>query len=142
MRYSFKSRQDDIKIRKNPEQHLQEWYAMYLCSKGLLYSATPTGHRSKAAAMAMKRAGYRKGFPDLQILEPRGQWHGMFVELKVGTYAKPYQKEWQCALIAKGYYAIIVPKRFNYQEAQRWLEKQTDKYLKGEVEYNEIQNPL
>lgn len=65
----------------------------------------------------------------MQILEPRGSWHGMFVELKVGRYAEPEQREWQAKLLAKGYYAIIVPGSLDYHEAQRFLEEETEKYL-------------
>ena len=42
-----------------------------------------------------KKSGYKKGFPDLFIYEPRGSYHGLAIELKVG-YNKPtaHQKEW------------------------------------------------
>jgi len=86
---------------------------------------------NKMAAIRMKRAGYKAGFPDIAILEPRGKYHGMFVELKVKTYPSPEQKQWRDDLLARGYYAIIIPGKLDFWEARKFLEEETEKYLKG-----------
>jgi len=49
----------------------------------LLYTISPAGFiMSAGMAMKMRRMGYRKGTPDLTIYEPRGEYHGLFIEFK------------------------------------------------------------
>jgi hypothetical protein len=59
-----------------------------------------------------------KGMPDLMIFEPRGEYHGLFIELKtVSPYLKNgniktnqhliEQNAIKCRLISKGYYATF-----------------------------------
>lgn len=118
-----------------PEQHLQEWYAMWLYNKRVLYCASLGGRKvSIGTAVKMKRAGYRKGYPDMIIEEPRGKWHGMRVEIKLGQYPSVEQKIWQQDLLARNIYAVIMPGNLSYQEAVNWLEEETTKYLEGKVE--------
>ena len=64
-----------------------------------------TGPRQAAKA---KRTGYSRGFPDLQITEPRKGFHGLFIEIKThkGT-ATQVQKEWIKDLQERGYKAEI-----------------------------------
>jgi len=131
MRYRYR----DLPIRRPQEQPLQEWYALFLHSLGVLHCASAGGMRtSMRTAIKMKRAGYKKGFPDVFIYEPRGQFHGMAVELKLGSYPSAEQKEWQAELLKRGYYAVVVPGKFNYQEAQAFLELATKRYLNNEIE--------
>ena len=51
--------------------------------------------RSITYGMQLKRAGMRRGFPDLYIPVPKGGYHGLFIEMKVGKN-KPTeaQKYW------------------------------------------------
>ena len=117
-------------LRDNPEQRLQEWFSLYLMSLGVLFCASAGGMRTNMrTAIKMKRAGYRKGFPDMEILEPRGDYHGLFVELKCGSRPTPEQLEWQKDLIARGYLSLITPSAYSFQQAQNWLEEETKKYL-------------
>lgn len=117
-----------------PEQHLQEWYALWLRSQGVLFCASLGGRRvSIGVARQMKRAGYSSGYPDMIIEEPRGSWHGMRVELKVGQRPSLAQIHWQQDLVKRGIYAIIMPEDLSYQDACTWLEEITGKYLRGEV---------
>jgi len=130
MRYRYR----DLPIRRSQEQPLQEWYAFFLHSLGVLHCASAGGMRtSMHTAIRMKRAGYKKGFPDVFIYEPRGQFHGMAAELKLGSYPSEEQKEWQAELLKRGYYAVIVPGKFNYQEAREFLIIETMKYLNSEI---------
>ena len=70
---------------------------------------TYTGPRQAAKA---KITGYSRGFPDLQITEPRTVdgvlYHGLFIEIKThkGT-ATQVQKEWIKDLQERGYKAEI-----------------------------------
>ena len=113
---------------------MQEWYAVWLKSRGALYCASLGGRRvSIGVAVQMKRAGYVAGYPDMCIEEPRGPWHGMRVELKVGQVPSPAQRVWQQELMKRNIYAIIVPHNLDYHEACNWLQTKTEEYLRGEV---------
>ena len=64
-----------------------------------------TGYKQ---AVKAKRTGYVKGFPDMQLLEARGGYFGMFIEIKTHKgYPTSHQKEWIEALNDRGYYAIV-----------------------------------
>jgi hypothetical protein len=56
----------------------------------------------------MVATGYVKGFPDLFVCEPRGKYHGLFIELKrPGGKVSPEQIDWIKDLNRRGYYAIV-----------------------------------
>ncbi|MBQ9416756.1 MAG: VRR-NUC domain-containing protein [Clostridia bacterium] len=64
--------------------------------------------RSQAAGHREKLMGLQKGFPDLLVLEPRGRYHGLAIEMKaIGGRVRPEQKEWIEMLKAKGYAASV-----------------------------------
>ena len=54
------------------------------------------------------RSGYVSGFPDLQITEARGGYHGLFIELKFDKqcYPSQVQKDWLKDLEERGYKAV------------------------------------
>jgi hypothetical protein len=117
-------------IRANSEQVLQEWYAHWLDSRQVVFCASAGGMRvSMGTAIKMKRAGYKKGVQDIFIYEPRGEFHGMAVEVKLGSYPSQEQKAWKEALTAKGYFCLIVPAKLDYRAAQDWLIFYTEQYL-------------
>ena len=74
-------------------------------------------NHSKAQAGMMKAIQGERGFPDLCIFEPRGNFHGLFVEIKKdgeklfnkkGKYRTPHlttQADMIKRLIKKGYYS-------------------------------------
>lgn len=72
---------------------------------GLLYCASAGGVRTSiGAAVKMKAAGYRKGFPDLFIYQPSGIYHGLAIEFKtVRGSLTPEQIEWGSRLTREGY---------------------------------------
>lgn len=121
------------KKKDNPEYHLQCWLALYLSDLHVLFCANSGAglKLTMGQAVKTKRMGYRKGFPDMQILEPRGKYHGMLIELKCGKgkYPSLEQKAWRDALKDKGYYAVIVPP-LEYLDAQNWLKIEIEEYLK------------
>lgn len=124
----------------HPEQTLQEqmtyWLNGQLTPEGnrILWCSSAGGMRTNMrTAIRMKKAGYKKGHPDVVIYEPRGGWHGMTTELKMGSYPSKEQKEWQTELLKRGYYAIIVPGKFDFYEARKFLEEEITRYLKGEI---------
>lgn len=59
-------------------------------------------------ALRMKRAGYRKGIPDLLIFEPRNGYVGLALEVKTKTgRASEHQLKWQKELQSRGWKAEI-----------------------------------
>lgn len=116
------------------EQKLQQWLTIYLNSLNVLFCSSAAGARtSMGTAIKLKRAGLKKGFPDMAIFEPRGGYHAMFIELKVGSYPSKEQKIWREELLKRNYYAVIMPANLSYQTACAWLENKTGSYLKGRI---------
>ena len=64
----------------------QEALIMYCDLAGIPVVHIPNeGKRSTAYGARMKRIGLRSGFPDLFFPVARGGFHGLFVEMKVGS---------------------------------------------------------
>lgn len=96
--------------KTNTEESEQKIVAAYLKVKGYLYCASAGGVRtSMKQAVKMKSTGYVAGVPDLAIYEPRGNYHGLFIELKrkKGGATSPAQKEWIEQLNKRGYKAVV-----------------------------------
>jgi hypothetical protein len=93
------------------ESDIQEFVVNYLriSYPKALYCASAGGMRtSMRQAIKMKRTGYVKGVPDLQIFEPRGGYHGLLLEIKTKKgVASLEQKVWRDLLTARGYKAEI-----------------------------------
>jgi len=80
-------------------------------------------------AVKAKRAGMKRGFPDIFLPVARGGYHGLFIELKriKGGVVSPYQKQWLNDLTDQGYFACVCR---GADAANRLLVK----YLDDEVE--------
>jgi hypothetical protein len=69
--------------------------------------AVPNGyHRDIRVARKVKAAGAKAGIPDVALPVPRGPYHGLYLELKVGRN-KPTeeQRKWLEHLVNVGYLA-------------------------------------
>lgn len=89
------------------------------------------GKRDKATAIALKRQGVKAGVPDIHLPVPRGEYHGLYIELKAGkntTTAK--QREWLEFLRQQGYYTAVC---YGWQIAAELIEK----YLLNTAELGE-----
>ena len=66
------------------------------------------GLRSKSEAVRFKRAGVKKGVPDLFLPVARKGYHGLWIEMKrqKGGRLSPEQKEWIDGLFNQGYLAV------------------------------------
>jgi hypothetical protein len=81
----------------------------------VLFTISAGGMRTSiGTAKKMKTAGYSKGTPDIMIFEPRGKYHGLFIEMKTAktAYSLPgrasiEQKSWADKLNKRGYLAVF-----------------------------------
>jgi hypothetical protein len=105
-------------MRQN-EYHIQVAVVFWLVNQypRCLFTISPSGMKLPVqVAIKMQRMGYKAGTPDLMIFEPRGGYHGLFIELKADSGKKSVQ---QCAFIQalndRGYKAVFA---FGFEEAR------------------------
>ena len=87
------------------ENNFQTTVASYLDSLGVLWFHCPNGgSRHRLEAINLKKQGVKSGVPDVMIIEPKGKYIGLAIELKVG-YNKPKeeQEKWLKKLSDRGY---------------------------------------
>ena len=73
-----------------------------------MYHIPNGGLRSKSEAVRFKRAGTKRGVPDICLPAPRGIYHGLYIEMKrekTGRLSKE-QCEWLLYLNEEGYKAV------------------------------------
>jgi hypothetical protein len=91
------------------EYQLQKAVCKYLDLNNILYCGSMGGQYQQHFSQRIKsrNSGYKRGFPDLFLYEPRGAYHGLAIELKVG-YNKPTveQLTWLNKLTERGYLAV------------------------------------
>lgn len=94
----------------------------------LMFHVPNGGLRSKSEAARFKRAGVKSGVPDICLPVARGEFHGLFIELKaMDGKLSENQLCWIGALIRQGYLAV---KCRGFEEARQTVEE----YLGMEVE--------
>lgn len=78
------------------------------------------GKRSISQGAKLKREGLRKGFPDISLCVPKGQYHGLYIELKRrrGYNITSEQKDWIIKLNRQGYAAAFC---FGWEEAWEFI---------------------
>lgn len=99
-------------MNKREEAQAQEYLIEYIKLQypNVIFCAQIAGLNIGARLMQMaKRLGYWKGFPDLLIMEPKGVYHGLAIEMKKeGKYRLTIEQESTLsALSRKGYYAVV-----------------------------------
>jgi len=96
---------------KQPEYELQKAICRYLDIKynKVFYNGSAGGvWTTMSQAKKMVATGYKSGFPDIFIYEPRGEYSGLAIELKVkGNYASANQKKVLSILNERGYKAEV-----------------------------------
>jgi len=94
-----------------PEYELQKAVCKYLDLKykPVFYNGSAGGMRTYlSVAKRMKATGYKSGFPDIFLYEPKGEYSGLAIELKVkGNYASENQKKVLLILNQKGYQTAV-----------------------------------
>lgn len=90
----------------------------------LLFHIPNGGKRDKVTAALLKAEGVKSGVPDLFLPVARGGYHGLFIELKVGSN-KPsaLQEIWLKQLTLQGYCTAVC---YGWHEAAEVITK----YLK------------
>ena len=70
----------------------------------LLFAIPNGGHRHLAVAKKLKAEGVKAGVPDLCLPVPKGQFHGLWIEMKVKpNRTTQSQRKWLTALHEQGY---------------------------------------
>jgi hypothetical protein len=65
------------------------------------------GKRFSPEAVRLKAEGLKPGFPDMILPVPKGEYHGLFIELKFGgNKPTPEQAVWLDRLTERGYLAV------------------------------------
>ena len=74
-----------------------------------LYAIPNGGKRKIVTAVNLKRAGVKKGVPDICLPVARGKWHSLYVEMKEeeGGRISIEQKIWINGLTAEGNKAVV-----------------------------------
>jgi hypothetical protein len=116
-------------IEDDHQEALFRW-ASVMANSGyptrLMFAIPNGGYRRPREAARMKLAGVKSGIPDILLPVPRGEFHGLFIELKrpiVKGDAKPVvspeQKHWLKELDAQGYMATVC---YGWIEAKEVIE--------------------
>lgn len=74
-----------------------------------MYHVPNGGYRNKAEAGRFKAQGVKSGVPDIVLPAARGQYHGLYIELKrtEGGKLSADQRDWLEFLTAQGYFAAV-----------------------------------
>ncbi len=85
------------------------WYSMKYPELTLLYHIPNEGKRSYYTGKKMKKEGLRAGVPDICLPVARGEYHGLYIELKrtAGGRMSDKQKSWLEDLKGQGYCAAV-----------------------------------
>lgn len=69
-------------MKENEEQSLLfQWAGWHPLLRGMFH--IPNGEKRDAVTGArLKRMGVKAGIPDIFLPIPKGQWHGLFIEMK------------------------------------------------------------
>ena len=102
-------------IKKTPTEDQEQaalvrWFQeKYPSLKNRLFAIPNGAHKSKQAASRFMATGLRAGVPDLFLPVPRGQYHGLFIELKrvTGGVVSARQRDWLDYLNSVGYLAVV-----------------------------------
>lgn len=103
---------------KREESQLQrncvKWFRYeYKGMTKVLFSIPNGGYRTPFEAMIMKGEGVVAGVADLFLMEARGEFHGLFIEMKVGKNKQTIeQKEFEKAA-KRNLFAYVVCRSFD-----------------------------
>lgn len=115
-------------IRSEAEEQaaLFRW-AAYIPELKYMYAVPNGGKRQAREAANLKRQGVKAGVPDICLPLPKGKYHGLYIEMKVGKN-KPSdkQKEYIEYLSSVGYATCVC---YGFDEAMRAITVYLDERL-------------
>ena len=95
----------------------------------MLYHIPNGGKRDPIEAKHLQQAGVKRGVPDLCLPVARGQYHGLYIEMKAEDgKTSPDQDDWIAGLTEQGYYVEVC---HGFESAVRVIEWYLK--LKGET---------
>ena len=108
----------------NPEFHEQCAVVDWLLRQypDTLMTIAPNGIQlTMLQGVRFKRMGYLAGTADILIFEPRGRYHGLFIEMKrpKGGVVSDKQKEFLQRANERGYYAVVC---CGFEEAKKVID--------------------
>lgn len=126
-----------LKVQSEKELHSQVCQYLKIQYPKILFNSDMAGAMKLTIGQAVQISKLRsnKGFPDIAIYEPRGEYNGMFLELKKegetlfkmnGDYKDDHIRDQHCCIVllaSKGYYSTIA---IGWDEAKLKI----DHYLK------------
>ncbi len=107
------------------QQAVMEW-AEYQTGRypelKLLYHIPNEGKRSVVNGANLKKAGLKKGVPDLCLPVAKGNYHSLYIEMKKNKRCRPSaeQIEWLTALNAEGNFAVVCYSAEKAIETIKW----------------------
>lgn len=122
------------------QETLMQWtaYAMGTYPElKLLYHVPNGGKRNAAEAAHLKRQGVKAGVPDLCLPVPRGNYHGLYTEMKAkSNQPTKAQIQWLESLSAQGYKTAVC---WGYEAARSVIESylQLPPFEKSKAEKSE-----
>ena len=89
----------------------------YRCPElALLHHIPNGGSRNKIEAANLKAQGVKSGVPDLCLPAPKGEFHGLYIEMKFGkNKTTAAQEEFMALLQAEGHKTAVA---YSYEEAR------------------------
>lgn len=73
-----------------------------------MYHIPNGGSRHRLEAYNLKKQGVKSGVPDICLPVARGEYHGLYIELKAhNNTPTENQKKWLAGLKKNGYYSVI-----------------------------------
>lgn len=90
---------------------LFEWAAMQegkYPELAMMYHVPNGGSRNPYEAANLKRQGVKAGVPDVWLPVPRGEYHGLVIEMKAGSNKPTKDQLWWIAnLTRQGYFVTV-----------------------------------
>ena len=101
------------------------WMAKHIPELRLMHAIPNGGKRDIRTAAMLKAEGVKPGVPDICLPVARGEYHGLYIELKrrSGSHATDNQLDWLEKLSGQGYKTAIC---YGWEEAATVITK----YLK------------
>jgi hypothetical protein len=116
-------------MKNNGESRLQiacvKWFK-YQYPNLILFAIPNGGQRSAVTGAILKAEGSKAGVSDIMIIEPRGMYHGMFIEMKYekGTLTLD-QKEFITQAEKRNYKCVVCRSFQDFQyEVEMYLKQQ------------------